>query len=93
MRRRILDCDFSGAARGLEALCPALAANQWLQFQLKRHNFLLLAARATAPGGGSEGEGEAGREARARQLQQALGVCSRAERLGRPHFCALQTTA
>lgn len=71
VRRLILDCDLAGAASRLEALCPALAANQWLQFQLKRHNFLLLAARATAPTSG--GGGADSPEARAHQLQQALG--------------------
>lgn len=72
VRRLIADAgDFGGAAERLASLCPALAENQWLQFQLKRHNFLLLAARATAPTSG--GGGADSPEARAHQLQQALG--------------------
>lgn len=68
VRRLILAGDFGGAAQRLESLCPALAENQWLQFQFKRHKFLLLAARATAP------TSEGGPDARAQQLQQALGA-------------------
>lgn len=65
LRRLLLDGAFGGAAARLAELCPELAANQWLQFQLKRHQFLQLAAAAAST---------EGREAQARQLQEALGA-------------------
>lgn len=68
LRRLLLGGEFAAAAARLAELCPALATNQWLQFQLKRHEFLSLAA------GTSSGSGDGGGEARAQQLQRALGA-------------------
>lgn len=65
VRRLLLEGQFGQAADKLSELCPPLASNAWLQFQLKRHQFMHLAAAAA---------GSAGSPAdRQKQLQEALG--------------------
>ena len=43
MRQLLLDGSFAAAADRLRQLSPQLAANPWLEFQLKRHEFMHMA--------------------------------------------------
>ena len=64
--RQLLLCGaVADAAARLRQLAPSLADNQWLIFQLKKHQFMHMAVAAAAG---------ASKEAQAHQLHEALGA-------------------
>ncbi|KAL4458873.1 hypothetical protein ABPG75_013738 [Micractinium tetrahymenae] len=69
LRALLLSGDFGGAAAALHRRCPQLAHNQWLQFQLKKHQFMRVAALTSSKGGIPE--------ERAERLQEALELAKR----------------
>lgn len=81
VRDLLLAGDFTAAVDLLRRVCPRLADDQWLEFQLKKHRFLELAAMA---------RGEADQDAAARilRLQEALGACAEAGHADLPQMDA-----
>lgn len=67
LRALLLEGAFPAAAARLAAVCPPMAASSWLQFQLKRLQFMQLAAAAHSS---SSGDADTSQDA---QLREALG--------------------